>query len=63
MLIYEVNLMMKEADRLTLPVIAYVRVPEVVAQLVSGHTLHCMGGFQRVQNDAVLLHLSPVHLR
>ena len=47
----------------TLPVVAVRRVPEVVADLVTRHPLHRVGRLQRVQNDPVFLHLSPVHLR
>ena len=48
--------------RLTLPVQSDRRVPEVVADLVARHALHRVRCFERVQDDAVLLHLPPVHL-
>ena len=48
--------------RLTLPVQSDGRVPEVVADLVARHALHRVRGLQGVQDDAVLLHLPPVHL-
>lgn len=47
---------------LTLPVQADSRVPEVVADFVTRHSLHSVCGFERVQNNPVLLHLPPVHL-
>lgn len=48
--------------RLTLPVVAYVRVPEVVTQLMSRDSLHRVGGLQGVQDNTILLYLPPVHL-
>lgn len=47
---------------LTLPVQSDGGVPEVVAHLVAGHSLHRVCGFERIQHNAVLLHFSPVHL-
>lgn len=46
----------------TLPVVAVGRVPEVVAHLVSRHTLHRVRGLERVQYNAVFLHFPPVNL-
>lgn len=46
----------------TFPIVAVCSVPKVVAHLVTSHPLHGVGGLQRVQNDPVFFHLSPVHL-
>lgn len=48
--------------KLTFPVISNIRVPEVVADLMSCYTFDGVSCFKRIQDDAVLLHFSPVNL-
>ncbi len=47
----------------TLPVVPKICVPKVVADLMTCDPSDSMSSFERIQNDAVLLHLSPVHLQ
>lgn len=47
----------------TLPVVPKSCVPKVVADLMTCDPSDSMSSFERIQNEAVLLHLSPVHLQ
>ena len=50
------------SGRLTFPVHPNSRIPEVVADFMSGHSFHSMCRFEGIQYNPVLLHLAPINL-
>lgn len=57
-----VGVMASSCWKLTFPVHSKICVPEVVADFMSRYSFDSVSSFERIQNDPVLLHFSPVNL-